>query len=394
MPSAFRRFGPFVLLFLGLSAVPPGPLSGTFRPPQSVPETRRSETVAPGVEHIEIRRGDLAEKPGADRWIIHVLVLDPRLIRLDSALGLDEIAGAETVSSLVARHGALAAVNGGSFRTTGIVRGEPMGMYAAGGKVLSEPNGPRMEMAVTNAGAATRISFSEIDVRATVVAGDGGRRAVEGINRPRGADELVLFTPEFHRTTLTPAGGLEIAVRDGRVEAAADGPGSAPIPTDGFVLSAGGAAREWALGHLKPGGRVTLETEPRAPPPLPFEPEWIVGAGPLLVRDGAALGLGQAETEGFAPDFSRSRHPRTALGVREDGAIVLLTVDGRQPLKSVGMTIPELASLMLEWECREAINLDGGGSATMVAGGRVVNHPSDASGERPVSDALLVRTRR
>jgi exopolysaccharide biosynthesis protein len=58
------------------------------------------------------------------------------------------------------------------------------------------------------------------------------------------------------------------------------------------------------------------------------------------------------------------------------------------------MTIPELASLMLEWKCREAINLDGGGSTTMVVGGAVANNPSDAAGERPVSDALLVRARR
>ena len=107
-----------------------------------------------------------------------------------------------------------------------------------------------------------------------------------------------------------------------------------------------------------------------------------------------ALGAEQADAEGFAPDFGRGRHPRTALGVRADGRIVLAVVDGRQPKISVGMTIPELSALMAEWGCREAINLDGGGSATMVAGGRIVNHPSDAAGERPVSDALLVRARR
>ena len=65
-------------------------------------------------------------------------------------------------------------------------------------------------------------------------------------------------------------------------------------------------------------------------------------------------------------------------------------MDGRQPAKSVGMTIAELAALMLEFGCVEAINLDGGGSTTMVVEGKVVNTPSDAAGERPVSDALLV----
>ena len=58
------------------------------------------------------------------------------------------------------------------------------------------------------------------------------------------------------------------------------------------------------------------------------------------------------------------------------------------------MTIPELAALLLELGCVEAINLDGGGSTTMVVQGKVVNSPADAAGERPVSDALLVFPRR
>lgn len=369
-------------------------LSGFAPTPLQQPETRRAETIAPGVEHIEIRRGDFAATAGADRWFINVLILDPRLSRLDSALAMDEIAGAETTSSLADRHGALAAVNGGYFRTTGIYRGEPVGMYQTAGKILSEPSGPRMEMAVSNADGITRVACAEIEVRISVTATDGARRTIDGVNRPRGENELVLFTPEFHRTTLTPGGGLEAAVRAGRIAGVTDGLGSLLIPEDGWVLSASGTARDWALGRLEPGQAIKLETGTEAVPPLPFEPDWIVGAGPLLLRDGTALGAEQADTEGFARDFSRSRHPRTALGVRKDGTIILVTVDGRQPQVSVGMTIPELAVLMAEWGCREAINLDGGGSTTMIAGRKVVNHPSDAAGERAVSDAILVRARR
>jgi exopolysaccharide biosynthesis protein len=57
------------------------------------------------------------------------------------------------------------------------------------------------------------------------------------------------------------------------------------------------------------------------------------------------------------------------------------------------MTIPELEALMIELGCVEALNLDGGGSTTMVIRGKVVNSPSDPTGERPVSDALLVFVR-
>lgn len=69
---------------------------------------------------------------------------------------------------------------------------------------------------------------------------------------------------------------------------------------------------------------------------------------------------------------------------------MIATVDGRQPQKSVGMTIDELTRLMVGLGCVEAINLDGGGSTTMVVKGKTVNNPSDPAGERPVSDALLV----
>jgi len=97
-----------------------------------------------------------------------------------------------------------------------------------------------------------------------------------------------------------------------------------------------------------------------------------------------------AEADSFNEAFRNTRHPRTAVGVRPDGVIVLVTVDGRQPLHSVGMSIAELTALMIELGCAEAINLDGGGSTTMVIRDKIVNRPSDAAGERPVSDALLV----
>ncbi|MBP1661735.1 MAG: hypothetical protein H6P95_2927 [Candidatus Aminicenantes bacterium] len=78
------------------------------------------------------------------------------------------------------------------------------------------------------------------------------------------------------------------------------------------------------------------------------------------------------------------------MGVRADGRIVLVAVDGRQPELSVGMTIAELAALLIELGAVEAVNMDGGGSTTMAVRGKVVNSPSDLTGERAVGDALLV----
>jgi len=350
-------------------------------------ETRRSEIVAPGIEYIQIRRGDFTAPEGADRWTIHVLLLDPSRAQIRPAIAMDEIAGAETTSSIAARHGAAAAVNGGYFRTTGTFRGEPAGLLALGGRFLSEPNPNRAVLALTNAGGRTRLAVAQVDFKAEIVVKGLSPRAVDGINRPRGEDELILFTPEFHRTTLTAPDGLEAVVRRGRIREIADGRGSSPIPEDGFILSAAGKARMWARQSLRPGLKISVGTDLKATPPFPFAPEFLLGGGPHLRSNGKPI---PGEAENFPAGFYTTRHPRTAAGIRSDGTIVLAVVDGRQPKVGVGMTIPELADLMGELGCAEAINLDGGGSTTMVVGGRLVNSPSDSAGERPVSDALLV----
>jgi exopolysaccharide biosynthesis protein len=72
----------------------------------------------------------------------------------------------------------------------------------------------------------------------------------------------------------------------------------------------------------------------------------------------------------------------------------MVTVDGRQPGESIGMSLTMLADLLIEFGASEAINLDGGGSTTMVIRNTVVNKPSDATGERPVSDAILIYPKR
>ena len=71
----------------------------------------------------------------------------------------------------------------------------------------------------------------------------------------------------------------------------------------------------------------------------------------------------------------------------------MITVDGRQPGVSVGMTLQELADYMLSLGATDAMNLDGGGSTTMYLDGKVVNTPSDKEGERKVSDAMVVTSR-
>ena len=116
--------------------------------------------------------------------------------------------------------------------------------------------------------------------------------------------------------------------------------------------------------------------------------ETILTAGPMLLLDGVRSDLHPFK-------FNSNRHPRTAFGIRMDGTLIFVVADGRNA-KAAGLSMAELQQVMIWLGCRDAINLDGGGSSTMVVSGAVVNHPCDnrrfdADGERPVANAWVIR---
>ena len=117
----------------------------------------------------------------------------------------------------------------------------------------------------------------------------------------------------------------------------------------------------------------------------------LVGGAGLLVSDAAPVA--DWSVERLRGGFSSERHPRTMAGVAGDGFLWLFVIDGRQPEHSIGMTFGDLIRLAVTHGLRDAINLDGGGSTTMVVQGRVVNRPSDLTGQRAVSDVLAVHAR-
>jgi exopolysaccharide biosynthesis protein len=104
-----------------------------------------------------------------------------------------------------------------------------------------------------------------------------------------------------------------------------------------------------------------------------------IGGGPRLVVDGKSVGGWKSPHQ---------RHPRTALGWNKE-SFYLMLVDGRQPGLSVGMSFTEMADYFIKLGCTHAMNLDGGGSASMWLLGNVVNSPSEGQ-ERPVANGLVV----
>jgi hypothetical protein len=188
---------------------------------------------------------------------------------------------------------------------------------------------------------------------------------------------------------------VEAVLRDGSV-ARVRAPGTGPVPRDGQLLTGTGDAARFLRDVALPRSRAEVELTLRASGrPLDLSQQTlVVGGGPRLLRSGRVAVAARAE--GFAPpqapaffgSFVAARQPRTLAGVRADGKVLLVTVDGRRPGWSTGMTLPEAARLMRSLGARDALNLDGGGSSTMTVRGEVVNRPSDHAGERPVSDAL------
>jgi hypothetical protein len=149
------------------------------------------------------------------------------------------------------------------------------------------------------------------------------------------------------------------------------------------------------------GRRIRLERRAR----LPAAPRGdLLQAGPLLVRGGRPTVRDGEDPEGFSAgraqfdsDITDGRHPRAALGLAR-GRLLAVVCEGRAP-DEAGLTLGELASLMVALGARRAINLDGGGSAALVVGGELRNTPREAAGDeipggRAIATALAFTARR
>jgi hypothetical protein len=126
----------------------------------------------------------------------------------------------------------------------------------------------------------------------------------------------------------------------------------------------------------------------------------LVQAGPLLVHDGAVVFDAESDREGFTAgssqfdsDITDGRHPRAALGVADD-FLIAVACDGRRSRVDAGLSLPELAAVLVELGVESAINLDGGGSTTLVHRRHLLNRPyssrdQPAPESRPIVSALV-----
>jgi len=163
--------------------------------------------------------------------------------------------------------------------------------------------------------------------------------------------------------------------------------GNMQIPENGFVLSANNKYAYYLERNLSTGDtvRILLRLNPNSP-----DIRSLTGGWPLLVKDGENAISFNPDIEGVIPRFSKNRHPRTGVGFSKDSTTVyFITVDGRQS-HSRGMTLLEFADIMIVEGIYQGLNLDGGGSTAMIVNNKLVNNPSDETGERAVGNCLVL----
>ena len=326
--------------------------------------------------------------------VMHIITA-PRpggLYQLKPLLSNGTILGTERVTTMqknVSGSATVAGVNGDLFN---FKDGHPTGMLMQDGVLQSPPYRFRSSIGITADGRLNvgRVGFFGY------WQGLGQRRPLTGLNQPPRGDGTSLFTPAYGAATPRIPGAVEAVLPQfppavpgdelsGVVSLQRTG-GGTPIPRAGAVLLARGSQ----VSKLQQEGPVGTSLVTR----LILSPDWpasgvrdALGGGPVIVRNGRAV---WTAGEDFLPTQLGPRHPRTAVGQRRDGKIVLLAVDGRRRGYSVGMTNWELAQAMVRLGAVNASALDAGGSTTMAFDGKLLNRPSDPGGERAVAETLAV----
>jgi exopolysaccharide biosynthesis protein len=313
--------------------------------------------------------------------IVNIISLDTLKGRYEvlSALSNDKISGLESLSSLVKNNEALVGINGGFYN----YQGKPLGLVMVDGDIVSEPLYNRAALGITKTG---EILIDNISWRGVLKTTNNENIIIDAVNRnPNNENEIILYNQYFSdKTPLFQQYTTEIVVQKGIITDVKKGESiQSDIPEDGFVVKIFNGKDQYNnFTIFKKVHYLNV-----------FNPDWqkkdvvsIMAGGPKLITDGNVDITGQKEQ--FNTDITQGRAPRTAVGITYDQQLLFVTVDGRQPEISIGMTLEELADYLKTLDVKEAMNLDGGDSSQMVIRGYTFNNPS---GYRDIATGILIK---
>jgi hypothetical protein len=332
------------------------------------------------------------EWTGAGPVVTHV-VRGPKpggVYSLTPLLSNGTITGLDTLSSMqraASPQMTSIGVNGDYFSYSG---GWPTGVLMRGGVVEHHPATNRSALGVNPSG---NVHVDRVKWAATWKGPSTVAYAIRKLNETPGTHETALYTPAWGSSTPANKGTAVVLQPFPPLSPRRDLTGtvtsvftdqSVPIPPDGAVLVGRGDGAQNLQIEAPVGAQVTVR--------VPLAGSWsqvtdAIGGGPVLVKNGRPIAN---SGEALTPAQIRGRNPRTAVGQRADGGIVMLAVDGRQAGWSIGITTLDLALALMRYGCVTGLALDSGGSTTVAFEGKVLNRPSDRGGERAVADALVI----
>ncbi|MFC0190249.1 phosphodiester glycosidase family protein [Fictibacillus aquaticus] len=360
--------------------------------------------------------------PVSGPWKAHVLEIDPKVFngKVTPSLATKVIPGKEKLTEMSARSQALAAVNGGYFvmGPADGTEGDLAGISMINGRLESEAVNGRSSFILNKNNKA---SIESLETKQSIRSANGSTKSVDGINRTPGLirgcggiddtettapkhdftctdnSELIKFTSAYGDTTPTGEGAEAVIDSKGQVINVYNSRGN-KIPPDAIVIAGTGDSAEWIKKNLVTGSKVkTKENVTKEKTPLEITRDTsIINGGPRLLDEGAvripakAEGFHHDDNPEFFYQFGVRRHPRTMAGIKPDGTLLFVTIDGRKPGHSIGANFREAAEIMKSLGAVDAVNLDGGGSTTMTVNQKLINSPSDKTGERPIGDAILM----
>lgn len=374
-------------------------------------------------------------------WVINILAVRPSFTgQLKSALATDIIPGKETTTSLSKRLGAFAAINAGFFvvnETMG-TPGDLAGLAVVKGKIVSEgvEGRPAMFFETKNGNRASHLE-TNISTLLTITTAQGQSRRIDGLNRTPGKNfncgnpfdietsfalhdvvctdpnEMIIFTEDFGTKTDSGA-GVEVLLNEKGIVQQINQTRGMNLAQGNITLQATGASVDWVLKNIQIGQVLKFDSRlinQDTQKDIPItETTYAVNGGPTLLINGTFPEGKQIIREGwgyesligvpshynnanrsyFINDWYLRRNPHAIVGKTQDSTLLFVTVDGRAPRYSAGLSVPETAQLMKYLGAVDAMKLDGGGSTMMTINGIPQNLPSDKTGEREDGDAILL----
>jgi exopolysaccharide biosynthesis protein len=386
----------------------------------------------------------------AGNFEVSILKVDPLIYegKVSSILASNRVQGLATVSEIANQVKAVASVNGGFFayREDQGVPGDLAGISVIDGTLVSEAIINRPALLINNSPSLSFKILNKVSTSLSIGI-DGNFQAIDGINRKlkykfncgydddgltvpashdvvcKDEDDAVIYDQNFgdiaavlnqenftfwidksQHIYLRPNASQINSVPNGHYLVAVSGNKRALF--EPLVLQ--GSTAEFSHVVYNEGNQVILE-----------EGMYIINGGPSLlvnketqesnwemqgwspfVQDVGSQSLDkrdevpdpkqvQQSRKDFYDSWVMQRHPRTAVGLSLDGALYVVVIYGREPLRSMGASVPEMANIMRSLGAVNALNLDGGGSSVMVVNGLITGNPSDNTGERKVADTLV-----